>query len=190
MSRAAVFSVALCGAIGACVLLGARPAEAKRGYWFTDLAGELLVPMKDSEARYRRSMGAALRIGYTGRAGLGIAAVAGYSPLPREDTGELRADNHFVTLAAVPRFTLGRGAVRFVLGAGGGVFLEHVTLRPDDQPAVSDTRFAPAALGEAALELHLFRSAALAFGATYRRGFGPHDTEILSGGGALVFTFE
>lgn len=164
-------------------------AHAKRGYWFAGFAGELLLPDADTEERYRRAIGAELRVGRTGRSGLGIAAIAGYSPLPRADTGGLPSENHFVTLGALPRFTLGSGSVRAWLGAGGGLLLEHITLRPEDGSSLSGTSFDVAAMGEAALELHVFDSAGLSFNAGYRRALGSFETSLLSVGGSLVFTF-
>lgn len=158
--------------------LGETPAS---GYWSLTLSGGAAFPLADYAEDHEQALGAQAAIAYTARFGLGVAALAGYSPLPvidEEATGEIR-DNHVAHAALAPRFTLGKRTLRLFVGAGGGVYFEQAAA----------TKTAAAALAQAGLELHILGAGGLTVGASYLRSFADAAAQLASAHAGLVLTF-
>lgn len=178
----------------ACVaLLAALPAAAHAepknraaGYGMAFLGG-VLLPLGVTADTHEQALAAGLRMGYTGRSGLGLDLAIEYSPLPqRPDAGSGIAETHFATAGLMPRFTLGKGAVRLWLGAGGGVAVQYDTLGDGS----TQTVYEPAGMGAAALELHVLTGVGLVAMAGYTRTFGELEYEYLTATGGLLLTFR
>jgi len=159
-----------------------KPAE--RGYWHASLLGGVTVPTSAMGELYKRGVAANLRIGYTGRSGLGLTISGAYSPLATRSPS-LGAESHLVLATATPRFTLGREFLRVWVGAGGGVAIER-----SSNGTLSRTRAEPLALGEGGAEFHVFSSGGLTLQGNYARSFGDLDAQLVSFLGGLIFTFE
>lgn len=187
-------------ALAALAVVLNRPADARprKAYWMVSFLGGALAPLRDTADQREIGLGVGLRVGYTSKLGLGIALSAQYSPLPvveqePEDGGEadVVTENHFVAANLVPRFTLGRGAVRLTLGAGGGGILEQTRSRPGGEDKANTVSvFAASAVGEVGLETYLWDSGGLVLSGSYLRSFGDREAEIASLLGGLIFTFR
>jgi hypothetical protein len=193
-------AAALAAAVIAAVA-GAPPAEARprKSYALIQFLGGALMPVRDTADERKLGLGVGVRVGYTSKLGIGIALSAQYSPMPvvepKVADGEEPAvdviENHLVSAAVVPRFTLGRGAVRLTVGAGGGGLVERTTSREAaDGPRSTSSAFAAAAVGELGLETYLWDSGGLVVTGGYLRSFGDREAEIASVLGGLVFTFR
>ena len=196
--RRTAAAVAALAAIVSLYPAGAE-AKAKKPYWLVSFVGGVLVPVRETADQREVGLGVGLRVGYTAKIGLGLALVAQYSPLPVSDPpgGAAPAadvtENHFVTAALVPRFTLGRDVFRLTLGAGGGGIMEQTRSRPaDDQngQTLVDSVFAPAAIGEVGIETHFWGSGGIVVTGSYLRSFGDREAEVGSLLGGLIFTFR
>ena len=190
----------------ALAALFARPpaaeARPRKAYWLVSFLGGALVPVRETADQRDLGLGVGLKVGFTSKFGLGIALSAQYSPLPVADPaeGEEAADdvveNHFVSGALTPRFTIGRGALRLTLAAGGGLMMERTTSRPaavDGQEAgarSTASNLAPTGVGELGVETYLWDSGGLVVSGSYLRAFGDSEAEIASVLGGLVFTFR
>jgi hypothetical protein len=196
--RAAAALAVLAGVL--CLAPVDAQAKAKKPYWLVSFVGGVMVPVGETADQREPGLGVGLRVGYTTKVGLGLALVAQYSPLPVADApadgeGESAdvAENHFVTAALVPRFTLGRDVFRLTLGAGGGGIMEQTRSRPaGDEDAATQTEsvFAPAAVGEVGIETHFWGSGGLVVTGSYLRSFGDREAEVGALLGGLVFTFR
>lgn len=177
----------------AAVVLAVFPASARAdtrnraaGYGIGFLGG-VLLPMGATSDTHQQGLAAGLRMGYTGRTGLGLDMAIEYSPLPlREDAGASVAETHFATAGLMPRFTLGKGVVRAWVGAGGGVALQYDTLNDGS----TQMAYEPAGMGAAALELHLLTGVGLVAMGSYTRTFGDLAYEYLTATGGLLLTFR
>jgi hypothetical protein len=174
-------------------------AKAKKPYWLVSFVGGVMVPVAETADERKPGLGVGLRVGYTTKVGLGLSLVAQYSPLPvadAPDTGDEPAadvvENHFVSAALVPRFTLGRDVFRLTLGAGGGGIMEQSRSRPTDEDGATqtDSVFAPAAIGEVGIETHFWGSGGLLVTGSYLRSFGDREAEVGALLGGLIFTFR
>jgi hypothetical protein len=182
----------------AVVLTGPADARPRKAYWMVSFLGGALAPLRDTADQREIGLGVGLRVGYTSKLGLGVALSAQYSPLPvveqkPADGGEadVVTENHFVAANLVPRFTLGRGAVRLTLGAGGGGILEQTRSRPaGEDKANTVSVFAASAVGEVGIETYLWESGGLVLSGSYLRSFGDREAEIASLLGGLIFTFR
>jgi hypothetical protein len=184
----------------ACAALLAVPASAhaeeraRAGGYGTSFAGGVLIPLRDMTTTHQQGLAAGLRMGYTGRSGLGLDLAAEYSPLPRrmdaDSTGSF--ETHFATAALVPRFTLGKGWLRLWLGAGGGVAFEYERQLAADGVAVLDTStsFAPAGMGAAGVELHIVSGVGLTAMGSYTQTMGDLAYEFVTVTGGLLLTFR
>ncbi len=200
LRRAAAALAALAAALSLCP--SGAEAKAKKPYWLVSFVGGVLVPVRETADEREVGLGVGLRIGYTTKVGLGLALVAQYSPLPVSDPepgdgGAAPAadvtENHFVTAALVPRFTLGRDVVRLTLGAGGGGIMEQTRSRPAEDETgqtLVDSVFAPAAIGEVGIETHFWGSGGIVVTGSYLRSFGDREAEVGSLLGGLIFTFR
>jgi hypothetical protein len=196
--RRTAAAVAALAAIVSLCPAGAE-AKAKKPYWLVSFVGGVLVPVGETADQREVGLGVGLRVGYTTKIGLGLALVAQYSPLPVSDPPDGAApaadvtENHFVTAALVPRFTLGRDVLRLTLGAGGGGIMEQTRSRPADDPngqTLVDSVFAPAAIGEVGIETHFWGSGGIVVTGSYLRSFGDREAEVGSLLGGLIFTFR
>ena len=192
--------------LAAVAALVARSPEAdarpRKAYWMVSFLGGALLPVRETADQRELGLGVGLKVGFTGKIGLGVALSAQYSPLPVADPadGDEAADdvveNHFVSGALVPRFTLGRGALRLTLGAGGGFMMERTTSRAaaaDGEEAGERSTasvLAATGVGEVGLETYLWDSGGLVVTGSYLRAFGDSESEIASVLGGLVFTFR
>lgn len=193
---------AVAAALAAALILGAPDADARprKAYWMVSFLGGVMAPLRDTAEKRDVGLGIGMRIGYTSKIGLGLALTAQYSPLPvaepeaaGEDDVAAVVENHFAAAGLMPRFTLGRGAVRLSIGAGGGGIMEQTRSRPAGQSAsatTKDTVFAGAALGELGLETYLWESGGLVVTGSYLRSFGEREAEVGALLGGLVFTFR
>jgi hypothetical protein len=184
-----------------CLCPAGAGAKAKKPYWLVSFVGGVLVPVGETADQRQVGLGVGLRVGYTTRIGLGLAMVAQYSPLPVSsppaggDSAPATdvTENHFVTAALVPRFTLGRDVLRLTLGAGGGGIMEQTRSRAADDPdgqTLVDSVFAPAAIGEVGIETHFWGSGGIVVTGSYLRSFGDREAEVGSVLGGLIFTFR
>jgi hypothetical protein len=177
--------------LACAVVLVALPASARAetpnragGYGIGFLGG-VLLPLRAMGDTHQQALAAGLRMGYTGRSGLGLDLAVEYSPLPLQaDTAV--AETHFATVALMPRFTLGKNRVRAWLGAGGGLALQYDTLSDGS----TQTAYEPAGMGAVALELHLLTGVGLVAMGSYTRTFGELGYEYLTATGGLLLTFR
>lgn len=182
------------------VLLFAVPASAhaerraRVGGYGTSFVGGVLIPLRDMSDSHQQGLAGGLRMGYTGRSGLGMDMAFEYSPLLRrtEEGSTESFETHFGTAALVPRFTIGKGWLRLWLGAGGGVALEYERQLAADGVSVLDTttRFAPAGMGAAGIELHLLSGVGLTAMGGYTRTLGDFTYEFVTVTGGLLLTFR
>ncbi|HTE51434.1 MAG TPA: hypothetical protein VK698_11360 [Kofleriaceae bacterium] len=199
-SRARRTGVAMAALAAAVAVFGRAPdahARPRKAYWMVSFLGGALLPLGETADERELGLGVGMRVGYTTRIGLGVALTAQYSPLPVTESDDPTADdvvdNNFVSAALVPRYTLGRGALRLSIGAGGGVMLERTTSRPagDDMAETNTVSvFAASGVGELGLETYLWDSGGLVLTGSYLRSFGERESEIASVLGGLVFTFR
>lgn len=179
--------------LASAVLLAALPAPARaetrnraHGYGIGFLGG-VLLPIGATSDTHQQGLAAGLRMGYTGRSGLGIDMALEYSPLPLQaDAGASVAETHFATVGLMPRFTLGKGLLRVWVGAGGGMALQYDTLSDGS----TQMAYEPAGMGAAALELHLLTGVGLVAMGSYTRTFGDLGYEYLTATGGLLLTFR
>jgi len=198
LRRAAAALAAVAAASSVCP--SGAEAKAKKPYWLVSFVGGVLVPVGETADEREVGLGVGLRVGYTTKIGLGLALVAQYSPLPVSDppAGDAApapdvTENHFVTAALVPRFTLGREVFRLTLGAGGGGIMEQTRSRAAEDEAgatLVDSVFAPAAVGEVGIETHFWGSGGIVVTGSYLRSFGDREAEVGSLLGGLIFTFR
>lgn len=185
-------------ALTAAVTLASPDAAARprRAYWMVSFLGGALVPVAETAERRDLGLGVGLRVGFTSKIGLGLALSLDYSPLPVAEVkgaDDVVSENHFVAGAIMPRFTLGRGAVRLSLGAGGGAIMEQTRSRPAEDPMAAQetaTVFSTAAQGEVGVETYLWESGGLTFNGSYLRSFGERDSQVAAVLGGLIFTFR
>ena len=105
---------------------------------------------------------------------------------------ETRRDNHVVHAAFAPRFTLGRGTLRLVVGGGGGLVYERSRIEStvDDGPSSNTvSQAAAAAIGEAEVVLHVFDTGGLVLGGSYLRGFGKSDANLANAHAGFLLSF-
>jgi hypothetical protein len=184
------------------VCLMAGPAQAQEyepseratsaSFWSLVLQGGMLVPLSSMSDVYQRSLAAGGRLGWTSRHGLGVDLAAEYAPLSRLPSPAGDAyETHYLSASVMPRFTLGRGAVRLWLAAGGGVAYEHSThFSPLDVVSPGSTsELALSGSGAAGLELHPFSGVGLAVISSYTRTLGALEYQLVNLTGGLVFTF-
>ena len=124
-------------ALAAALCARAPDAQARRRkpYWMISFVGGVLVPVGETADQRDLGLGVGLRVGYTSKIGLGLALAAEYSPLPVVEGGaeaDVVTENHFIAAALLPRYTIGTGAFRVTLGAGGGGIMEQTRSRPAD----------------------------------------------------------
>lgn len=182
----------------AAVTLGSPAADARprRAYWMVSFLGGALVPVAETADQRDLGLGVGLRVGFTSKIGFGLALSLDYSPLPVaevEGSDDVVTENHFVAGAVMPRFTIGNGAVRLSLGAGGGAIMEQTRSRPaGDRMADQETAtvFSTAAQGEVGLETYLWESGGLTLNGSYMRSFGERDSQVAAVLGGLIFTFR
>lgn len=160
--------------------------DDRAGYWSLSFSGGAAFPLAEYADSHDDALGAAVGLAYTGKSGLGIGVQAGYSPLPLSDEVadddpdfDTSGENHVAHAALAPRFTLGGGALRLVLGAGGGVLFEKA----------ASPRTAAAALAHAGLELHILGGAGLTVGGSYLRSFKSNEAQLASAQAGFVMTF-
>jgi hypothetical protein len=188
-------------AVLAGVMLRASDAQARprKAYWLVSFLGGVLTPLGKTADQRELGLGVGLRVGYTARIGLGVALSAQYSPLPVADPdpadgeADVVTENHFVAATLVPRFTLGRGALRLSIGAGGGGIMERTSSRPAGDEGASANAvsvFAAAAAGEVGIETYLWESGGLVLSGSYLRSFGERESEVAALLAGLVFTFR
>lgn len=162
----------------------AETPERAGGYGIGFLGG-VLLPLGAMGDTHQQALAAGLRMGYTGRSGLGLDMAIEYSPLPlRADTAV--AETHFATAALMPRFTLGKRRVRAWLGAGAGLALQYDT----SSDGSTETVYEPAGMGAVALELHLLTGVGLVAMGSYTRTFGDLGYEYVTATGGLMLTFR
>jgi hypothetical protein len=195
-------AIAAAALLAALIALGPAEAhaKAKKPYWLVSFVGGAMVPVGETADERQPGLGVGLRVGYTTKIGLGLSLMAQYSPLPVADPpadggGEVPdvVENHFVSAALVPRFTLGRDVFRLTLGAGGGGIMEQTRSRPTDQEGgatQTESVFAPAAIGEVGIETHFWGSGGLLVTGSYLRSFGDREAEVGAVLGGLIFTFR
>ena len=179
--------------LACAVLLLALPASARAetgkdasGYGIGFLGG-MLLPLGATGETHERALAAGLRMGYTGRSGLGIDMAIEYSPLPLSaDAGGGIAETHFATAGLMPRFTLGKGTLRLWVGAGGGLALQYDTLSDGS----TQMRYEPAGMGAAAVELHVLTGIGLVAMGSYTRTLGGLAYEYVTATGGLLLTFR
>ncbi len=197
--RAGVAMAALAVAAGLTLRSSGALARPRRAYWMVSFLGGILTPLGETADERELGLGVGLRVGYTTKIGLGLSLSAQYSPLPVADpdpddgAADVVTENHFVAATLVPRFTLGRGAIRLSIGAGGGGIMERTSSRPaGDEDASSNavSVFAAAAVGEVGIETYLWESGGLVLSGSYLRSFGERDAEVGAVLGGLIFTFR
>lgn len=168
--------------------------RARAGGYGMSFAGGVLIPLRDMTTTHQQGLAGGLRMGYTGRSGLGLDLATEYSPLPRrmdaDSTGSF--ETHFATAALMPRFTLGKGWLRMWLGAGGGVAFQYERELAADGVAVLDTStsFAPAGTGAAGVELHILSGVGLTATGSYTQTLGDLTYEFVTVTGGLLLTFR
>ena len=91
------------------------------------------------------------------------------------------------TVAVLPGWTLGHGTVRLQLGAGGGVALEHTS--STDMPDATTSAYAPAALAQVGVEVHITRGGGLVVMTGATKTFGDRDYQYAWGMGGLTLDF-
>jgi hypothetical protein len=177
--------------LACALLLGALPAVAQAekpraaGYGIGFLGG-MLLPMGATGETHERALAAGLRMGYTGRSGLGLDLAIEYSPLPLQDAEAAGiAERHFATVGLMPRFTLGN-RVRVWVGAGGGLALQYDTLSDGS----TEMLYEPAGMGAVAVELHVLTGIGLVAMGSYTRTFGDMAYEYVTATGGLLLTFR
>ena len=177
--------------LACAVVLGAVPALAaaekpRAGGYGIGFLGGMLLPMGATGETHERALAAGLRMGYTGRTGLGLDLAVEYSPLPLRDADAAGvAETHFATASLMPRFTLGN-RVRVWLGVGGGLALQYDTLSDGSTQML----YEPAGMGAAALELHVLTGVGLVAMGSYTRTFGELAYEYVTATGGLLLTFR
>jgi hypothetical protein len=171
-----------------------EPSESapSGSYWGLVLQGGMLVLLGSMSDVYRSSLAGSGRLGWTSRTGLGLDLAAEYAPLSRVpnqigDTYEI----HYVTASVMPRFTLGKGALRLWLAVGGGLAYEHSThvTAFEGTSLGSTSELALSGTGAVGLELHPFSSVGLAVISSYTRTHGSFAYQFVNLTGGLVFTF-
>jgi hypothetical protein len=178
--------------LACAVLLVALPAPARAetrsragGYGIGFLGG-MLLPLGATGDTHPRALAAGLRMGYTGRSGLGVDMAVEYSPLPlHADAAAGVTETHFATVGLMPRFTLGN-RLRVWAGAGGGLALQYDTLSDGS----TDILYEPAGMGAAGLELHLLTGVGLVAMGSYTRTFGELGYQYVTATGGLLLTFR
>lgn len=193
----------LAAVLAAAAALVARPpaadARPRKSYWMVSFLGGALLPVRETADQRDLGLGVGLKVGFTSKYGFGVALSAQYSPLPVADPAEGAdaddvVENHFVSGAVTPRFTIGRGALRLTLAAGGGFMTERTTSRAaadgEESARRTDSVLAGAGVGELGLETYLWDSGGLVVTGSYLRAFGESESEIASVLGGLVFTFR
>jgi hypothetical protein len=174
------------------IVLGALPAAARAdtdradGYGIGFLGG-MLLPLGATGDTHERALAAGLRMGYTGRSGLGLDLAIEYSPLPlRAADAAGVSETQFATAGLMPRFTLGKRRLRGWLGAGGGLALQYDTLTDGSTQML----YEPAGMGAVALELHVLTGVGLVAMGSYTRTFGDLAYEYITATGGLLLTFR
>jgi hypothetical protein len=177
--------------LACAVLLVALPASARAetrtrfgGYGIGFLGG-VLLPLGPTGETHERALAAGLRMGYTGRSGLGVDMAIEYSPLPQRAAAGI-TETHFATAGLMPRFTLGKRSLRGWVGAGGGLALQYDTLSDGS----TQMRYEPAGMGAAALELHVLTGVGLVAMGSYTRTFGDLGYQYVTATGGLLLTFR
>jgi len=160
----------------------AEPEPQGGARWSLTLGGGALVPVGQMRDGYQDALVAGVRVGVRSRIGLGLQLAADYSPLPRRSIASETFDTAYGTVALLPSWTIGRGAVRLQLGAGGGMAFEHVAVTAGPgASAATDDALAPAAIGQAGLEFHLARGGGLVLLGGATRTFGDRDYQYAWG---------
>jgi hypothetical protein len=167
--------------------------DAPRGrtsYVAVSFFGGALLPFGKGGEGLEQGLSAGLRVGWTSAMGLGLDAVATYSPLPRTAVEGEQLQTIYTTAALTPRYTLGSGKVRASLAGGGGAAMDRTTLTIEGMPDTSETSWAPAVTGSAAVELHLLDGGGFFLGGAYTRLFGDLEYQYAEGQAGLIFTFD
>lgn len=170
------------------VLPDAARAEprSRPGAYGIGFLGGMLLPLGDTGDTHQRALAAGLRMGYTGKSGLGLDMVVEYSPLSlQEGQATDVTETHFATLGLMPRFTLGN-RLRVWAGAGGGLALQYDTLGDGSTEIV----YEPAGMGALGLELDLLTGVGLVAMGSYTRTFGELGYEYVTATGGLLLTFR
>ena len=169
----------------------ASDAEPKGSRWNVLLEGGVLLPLGELEAVNQSSLAGGIRVGKTTRYGLGLDVAAAYSPLSHKQVdGAARLESHYVTLAILPRFTLGSGTLRFWLAGGGGVAYERTLEFAGLDVQSRDNSVALVGVGSAGVEFHPTSGLGLAVVGTYNRTRGQFDYELVNLTAGLVLTFR
>jgi hypothetical protein len=177
--------------LAVAVLLAASPAlaraesEQRAGGYGIGFLGGVLMPLRAMDETHQQGLAAGLRMGYTGRSGLGLDMALEYSPLPQRMSDGI-AETHFATAGLMPRFTLGKRRLRVWLGAGGGAALQYDTLSDGS----TQMRYEPAGMGALGVELHVLTGIGLMALGSYTHTFGELNYEYLTATGGLVLTFR
>lgn len=168
--------------------------QEDQSYWELALAGGMLVPFDQMANEHQQSLAGNVRVGWVSSLGLGIDLAVDYSPLSRQaQNPDDIYDIHFATAGVMPRVTLGKKLVRLWLAAGGGMTFEHakhVATVPGTELEPALSRFSPAGMGAAGLELHAFPGVGLAVTGSYTRNFGDSEYQMLNVTGGLAVTFH
>jgi hypothetical protein len=157
-------------------------------YVSVSFLGGALFPIGSSQTTLQNGLASGVRIGWTSRIGIGVDLKASYSPLAKAPEDGASYQTHYLDLGLMPRFTLGHGTVRLSLAAGGGAAYERTTVTTDTAER-SLSRWAPAAAGWAAVELHLLEGGGIFAGGSYTRLFGGGNYQYAEAVGGLIFTF-
>jgi hypothetical protein len=163
--------------------------EAGGPRWSVTLGGGALVPLGAMRDSHRDTLLAGLRLGVRARIGLGAQLAVDYSPLPRRDVLGQRIDTTYGTAALLPSWTIGRGAVRLQLAAGGGVAVEEVAITAGNAPDRQERAVAPVALGQLGVELHVTRGGGIVLLGGAARTYGDLASEYAWALGGLMLEF-
>jgi hypothetical protein len=181
-----ILTLACAVVLGVALPAAAQADTPRAGGYGIGLLGGMLLPMGATGDTHERALAAGLRMGYTGRSGLGLDMAIEYSPLPlREPDAAGVAETHFATAGLMPRFTLGK-RVRVWVGAGGGLALQYDTLSDGS----TELRYEPAGMGAAAVELHVLTGVGLVAMGSYTRTFGELAYGYATATGGLLLTFR
>ena len=170
-------------------------AEAEKkppgSYWSMLLHGGALIPMGELEAESQYSLAGGLRVGWTSKLGFGLDVAADYSPLSRKQTNdELRTESHYVSVALMPRLTLGKKALRAWIAAGGGLAFERDRLLSGMDVVESSSGYALTGMGALGIQLEPVSGLGLAVVGTYHRTRGDFDYELVTVTAGLAFSFR
>jgi hypothetical protein len=156
--------------------------------WSITMLGGALIPLSTMSDTHQTGLVAGARVAWQTRFGLGLEVSGSYSPLSGRPVDEIKAETHYGTLTAGPRFTLGRGLWRLTIAAGGGGAFERTRLTQGDV-ALTSTRSGALVEGRGALEMHVVPGGGLVVGGGYTHSFGDDEYRYATASAGLMLTF-